>query len=311
MSYVQIQKELPVHAKAESILSCLQDPLFWTFLPTTYRNLDLAARPISLGQSVRPSMETYRLADVGQDSVTFRSSILALNYAVENTSADTSQIALTISIEDPCRCTEFLLDETDKTFLAIAELFEKYPHYAWLPALQIRADFAPTGASATVHSTFQLPFRPEQIEDALIGQPQLYNQWIDPDIQKGELKVDPNWPARNSTVTYRYPRDVWFIPPFGRHNVGTVQLTEWIPGKRVVLWDRTEPGGVSTHRTFDLEATDEANTLLRVTEKSEVGSWISRTFMARFLRQAIISEGAKSLCELAGVISKQNGGIAV
>jgi hypothetical protein len=304
VSSVTIQKSLHFRATPDCILSCLQDPLFWTFLPTTYRTLDIARRPLAIGDSLRPSIERYRLADVDRDSVTFRSPLLSLRYTAESTDAETSQVLMEIAVEDPCQCTNVLLDETDKTFCAMADLFERQPYYVWLPALKMRFESGPVGVNTRIEATVRIPFGQSEVEDVLVRRPQEFDKWIDSDMQKGMLQVESAWPSIGAVVRYRYPRELWFLPPFGRDNVGTIRLEEWVPGKRIVLSDRTEPGGVRTDRTFEIQSEDSRTTLLRMSETCQVNSWITKTFMGRFIRQAIPVEGAKSLCELAAVVAR-------
>lgn len=304
MSSVRIQKILHFRARPDCILACLQDPLFWTFLPTTYRKIDIAKRPLAIGDTIQTSIERYRLANVDHDSVTFRSPLLSLRYTAESTDAETSLVTMEIAVEDPCRCTKVLLDETDKTFCAMAALFEKQPYYMWLPALQMRFESGPIGVKMSIEASIRIPFGQSEVEDVLVRHPLEFDKWIDPDMQKGMLDVESVWPSVGAVVHYRYPRELWFLPPFGRDNVGTIRLEEWVPGKRVVLSDRTEPGGVSTDRTFDFHSEISGTTLLKMFETSEVKSWITKTFMSRFIRQAVLVEGAKSLCELAGVVAR-------
>ena len=305
MAAVVIQKSLDVRIKPAAFLQCLQDPYFWTYLPTTYRMIDVSRRPLAIGDSVRPSIEPYRLVEVERDSITLRSPILSLRYTAEQAAeAESSRVTLDISVEDPCRCTKVLLDETDKTFLAMAELFEKQPHYGWLPALQMQFESEGAGLKVNLAASIVLPFPSVEVEDALVRQPLEFAKWIDPDMQKGTMRLDGDWPSIGAKVHYSYPREFWFLPPFGRNNVGTVRLEAWAPGQRVVLSDRTEPGGVRTDRTFDLEAGEPGTTLLKMRETSEVNTWITRTFVGRFIRHTIPVEASKSLCEFAGVVAR-------
>ncbi len=304
MPDIRLQKTVLVCATPNRILGCLQDPLFWSLLPTTFRKMNIGSRPLAIGSTLRPAFERYRLAEVTPESVSLVSENLNLRFTAEPADHASAQLTLDISVLKFDCATNHLLQSVDKDLLAIVDLLDKTPWYGWLPEVRLRFEPDPKGLKMHVSVDIDLPYQLPAVEDVLVHRPHEYRNWIDADVAKhsGTVEVDPSWPARGA-VRYQYPRQFWFLPPFGRLNIGSVRLVDWIPGKRVVLSDHTEPGGVVTDRDFELREIP-GGAALHLQETASVSAWSARILYGRILRHVIPLETAKSICEFVGVLAR-------
>ena len=99
---IELAKSLHVPtAEPDTVLGLLQDPLFWSMLPCTFRRLDLNARPFSLGSAFKPALEEYRMSGLTANSVSFRAKEFGFAFEALPDGLEGSKLQLTFSVDHP------------------------------------------------------------------------------------------------------------------------------------------------------------------------------------------------------------------
>lgn len=169
----------------------------------------------------------------------------------------------------------------------------------WLPRLSMRLG-AKGRASQSLAMRIELPFTAGEVERGLLFRPLDYNQWIDPEIQRGEITAHPNWPYEGQ-VAYEYPSQTRWFPPFAKSNRGFIRVQDWVKGRSCTLVDETQPHSVLSVHKFRYEDSP-GGCVLEIEHSSAVRGWFASRLLGWAILAVIPIEAAKSTCEFARML---------
>lgn len=296
MAEVCFGKTLPVLCSGDLLLDNLQDPLFWSFLPGTFRKLEIERRPLALGDSIKPGFDTFRLASVAPGSVTFQ---LGQISATLLATPGVPQIGIELRVFDAnCEAAAKIQALAD-VLTDGGKLLAKQPHLALLPTIR---DFSfeererKTRIHGHIRLTMDLPCTVAQFEQTLLD-PNTYPEWMDPD-HAGALRVDPNWPEHGSLVRYRYKTKIHKFEPFRWWNSGTIRIAGHQPGRNISIEECSSPGGEEIHLHYAYWPTAEGITVTLDQDSIVRGAW-ARRILGGSIWRIIPTECAETFCRLA------------